>query len=166
GPDVYTVQVSYDLEGPLDAERLRAAAQDLLDAHDNLRSGFRHLATGRPVAVVPRTASLPWRVVDLTGSGTGAGGADATAAEATWTRLLAEERRRFDPVRPPLLRLLLARTGPDRHRLVLSHQHLLLDGWSLPLLTAELWARYEGRTPPRPAPYRAHLRHLAARDTA
>nr|WP_237514660.1 non-ribosomal peptide synthase/polyketide synthase [Streptomyces sp. SID4945] len=156
GPDVYTVQVSYDLEGPLDAARLRAAAQDLLDAHDNLRSGFRHLSTGRPVAVVPRTAALPWRTVDLTGP--------AANAEADWTRLLGEERRRFDPVRPPLLRLLLARTGPDRHRLVLSHQHLLLDGWSLPLLTAELWARYEGRTPPPPAPYRAHLRHLAAQD--
>ncbi|MYX24502.1 non-ribosomal peptide synthetase, partial [Streptomyces sp. SID8380] len=156
GPDVYTVQVSYDLEGPLDAARLRASAQDLLDAHDNLRSGFRHLSTGRPVAVVPRTAALPWRTVDLTGP--------AANAEADWTRLLAEERRRFDPVRPPLLRLLLARTGPGRHRLVLSHQHLLLDGWSLPLLTAELWARYEGRTPPPPAPYRAHLRHLAAQD--
>ncbi|WP_431037569.1 non-ribosomal peptide synthase/polyketide synthase [Streptomyces sp. P6-2-1] len=169
GPDVYTVQVSYDLEGPLDAGRLRAAAQDLLDAHDNLRSGFRHLATGRPVAVVPRTATLPWRTVDLTDAGTGGtdtGTTASRAAEETWTRLLAEERRRFDPARPPLLRLLLARTGPERHRLVLSHQHLLLDGWSLPLLTAELWARYEGRTPPPPAPYRAHLRHLAAQDTA
>ncbi|MFG3288621.1 non-ribosomal peptide synthase/polyketide synthase [Streptomyces sp. NPDC048179] len=154
GPDVYTVQVSYDLEGPLDADRLRAAAQDLLDAHENLRSGFRHLSSGRPVAVVPRTAVLPWRQLDLAGQ------------PEDWTRLLAQERRRFDPEQPPLLRLLLARTGPGRHRLVLSHQHLLLDGWSLPLLTAELWARYEGRTPAPPAPYRAHLRLLAAQDPA
>ncbi|MEV5840822.1 non-ribosomal peptide synthase/polyketide synthase [Streptomyces sp. NPDC051985] len=154
GPDVYTVQVSYDLEGPLDADRLRAAAQDLLDAHENLRSGFRHLSSGRPVAVVPRTAVLPWRQLDLVGQ------------PEDWTRLLAQERRRFDPEQPPLLRLLLARTGPGRHRLVLSHQHLLLDGWSLPLLTAELWARYEGRTPAPPAPYRAHLRLLAAQDPA
>ncbi len=157
GPDVYTVQISYDLEGPVDADRLRAAAQDLLDAHENLRSGFRHLSSGRPVAVVPRTAVLPWRQLDLTG---GAGGEEA------WTRLLGQERRRFDPEHPPLLRLLLARTGPDRHRLVLSHQHLLLDGWSLPLLTAELWTRYEGRTPAPPAPYREHLRLLAAQDPA
>ncbi|MFC9156620.1 non-ribosomal peptide synthase/polyketide synthase [Streptomyces bauhiniae] len=155
GPDVYTVQVSYDLEGPLDADRLRAAAQGVLDAHENLRSGFRHLSSGRPVAVVPRTAALPWRQLDLTG-----------AAEDDWERLLGQERRRFDPEQPPLLRLLLARTGPGRHRLVLSHQHLLLDGWSLPLLTAELWARYEGRTPAPPAPYRAHLRLLAAQDPA
>ncbi|MFF7981302.1 non-ribosomal peptide synthase/polyketide synthase [Streptomyces sp. NPDC007901] len=154
GPDVYTVQVTYDLEGPLDADRLRAAAQDLLDAHENLRSGFGYLSSGRPVAVVPRTAVLPWRQLDLAGQ------------PQDWTRLLAQERRRFDPEQPPLLRLLLARTGPGRHRLVLSHQHLLLDGWSLPLLTAELWARYEGRTPAPPAPYRAHLRLLAAQDPA
>ncbi|MFI9392710.1 non-ribosomal peptide synthase/polyketide synthase [Streptomyces bauhiniae] len=155
GPDVYTVQVSYDLDGPLDADRLRAAAQGVLDAHENLRSGFRHLSSGRPVAVVPRTAVLPWRQLDLT-----------DAAEDDWERLLGQERRRFDPEQPPLLRLLLARTGPGRHRLVLSHQHLLLDGWSLPLLTAELWARYEGRTPAPPAPYREHLRLLAAQDPA
>ncbi|MER6077213.1 non-ribosomal peptide synthase/polyketide synthase [Streptomyces sp. NPDC001833] len=155
GPDVYTVQISYDLEGPVDADRLRAVAQDLLDAHENLRSGFRYLSSGRPVAVVPRTAVLPWRQLDLTGGD-----------EQAWPRLLGQERRRFDPERPPLLRLLLARTGPDRHRLVLSHQHLLLDGWSLPLLAAELWARYEGRTPAPPAPYREHLRLLAAQDPA
>ncbi|WP_343243644.1 non-ribosomal peptide synthase/polyketide synthase [Streptomyces sp. SID13726] len=154
GPDVYTVQVSYDLEGPLDPERLREAAQAVLDAHENLRSGFRHLSSGRPVAVVPRTAVLPWRQLDL------------TAEPQDWTRLLEQERRRFDPERPPLLRLLLARTEPDRHRLVLSHQHLLLDGWSLPLLTAEIWARYEGRTPAAPAPYRDHLRLLAGQDPA
>ncbi|MER7644101.1 non-ribosomal peptide synthase/polyketide synthase [Streptomyces sp. NPDC126522] len=154
GPDVYTVQVSYDLEGPLDADRLHTAAQSVLDAHENLRSGFRHLSSGRPVAVVPRTAVLPWRQLNLTDD------------PEEWERLLVQERRRFDPERPPLLRLLLARIGPDRHRLVLSHQHLLLDGWSLPLLTAELWARYEGRTPAVPAPYRAHLRLLAAQDPA
>ena len=46
-------------------DRLRAAGQAVLDAHENLRSGFRHLSSGRPVAVVPRTAVLPWRQLDL-----------------------------------------------------------------------------------------------------
>ncbi|MHA5053720.1 amino acid adenylation domain-containing protein, partial [Streptomyces sp. SD15] len=154
GPDVYTVQVSYDIEGPLDTERLRAAGQALLDRHDSLRSGFRHLSTGRPVAVVPRTVALPWRHLD------------APEQESGWERLLGQERRRFDPAEPPLLRLLLARTGPDRHRLVLSHQHLLLDGWSVPRLMAELWELYAGRELPAPAPYRDYLRWLARQDMA
>ncbi|MFD8076232.1 non-ribosomal peptide synthase/polyketide synthase [Streptomyces sp. NPDC059718] len=157
GPDVYTVQVSYDIEGELDPERLRAAGQALLDRHESLRAGFRYLASGRPVAVVPRSVPLPWRHVDLTA---------VPAAGEEWERLLLQERRRFDPAEPPLLRLLLARTGDGAHRLVLSHQHLLLDGWSVPRLLAELTALYDGTNPPAAAPYRGYLRWLAAQDTA
>ncbi|MEU4091796.1 non-ribosomal peptide synthase/polyketide synthase [Streptomyces sp. NPDC026673] len=157
GPDVYTVQVSYDIEGPVDAERLRAAGQALLDRHESLRAGFRYLASGRPVAVVPRSVPLPWRHVDLT---------TAADRDGEWERLLLQERRRFDPAEPPLLRLLLARTDDGGHRLVLSHQHLLLDGWSVPRLMAELTALYDGTTPPAGAPYRDYLRWLAAQDQA
>ncbi|MGU3423280.1 condensation domain-containing protein, partial [Methylobacterium sp. D54C] len=45
--------------------------------------------------------------------------------------LADEERARpFDLARAPLLRLVLVRTGPDRHHLVLTVHHLILDGWS------------------------------------
>ncbi|MCX5001327.1 non-ribosomal peptide synthase/polyketide synthase [Streptomyces sp. NBC_00638] len=157
GPDVYTVQVSYDLDGPLDTGRLRRAGQALLDRHANLRAGFRYLSSGRPVAVVPRTAVLPWRQVDLSAP-------DDTAREERWTRCLAQERRRFDPAEPPLLRLMLAKVGPEAHRLVLSHQHLLLDGWSVPQLVRELSELYAGRELPEPAPYRDHLAWLGRQD--
>ncbi|GAA3814321.1 hypothetical protein GCM10022226_39030 [Sphaerisporangium flaviroseum] len=159
GPDVYTVQVSYDIDGPLDAARLRAAGQALLDRHDNLRAGFRYLSSGRPVAVVPRTAALPWRQVDLSEL-------DEEAREQRWTRHLAGERRRFTPAEPPLLRMTLARMGPGRHRLAISHQHLLLDGWSMPLLMRELSELYGRGTglPARPAPYREFLAWLARQD--
>ncbi|MFD6554877.1 amino acid adenylation domain-containing protein, partial [Streptomyces sp. NPDC058398] len=159
GPDVYTVQVSYDLDGPLDGGRLRRAGQALLDRHGNLRAGFRYLSSGRPVAVVPRTAALPWRQVDLSGL-------DDTAREERWTRCLAQERRRFDPAEPPLLRLMLVKVGPTAHRLVLSHQHLLLDGWSVPRLFGELSDLYAGRELPAPAPYRDHLAWLGRQDAA
>ncbi|MFD3455113.1 non-ribosomal peptide synthase/polyketide synthase [Streptomyces sp. NPDC058691] len=154
GPDVYTVQVSYDIEGPVDAERLRAAGQALLDRHESLRAGFRYLSSGRPVAVAPRSVPLPWRQVNV------------PAGDGEWERLLLQERRRFDPAEPPLLRLLLARTDDGGHRLVLSHQHLLLDGWSVPRLMAELAALYNGSTPPATAPYRDYLRWLSRQDTA
>ncbi|ACZ86404.1 non-ribosomal peptide synthase/polyketide synthase [Streptosporangium roseum] len=161
GPDVYTVQVSYDIDGPLDAARLREAGQALLDRHDNLRAGFRYLSSGRPVAVVPRTVTLPWRQADLSEL-------DEAAREARWTHYLAQERRRFTPAEPPLLRLMLVRLGPGRHRLALSHQHLLLDGWSLPRLVGELSELYARGTdlPGPPAPYRDHLAWLARQDAA
>ncbi|GIH27672.1 hypothetical protein Aph01nite_59820 [Acrocarpospora phusangensis] len=152
GPDVYNVQVSYDIEGPLDAERLRAAGQELLDRHENLRAGFRYLSTGRAVAVIPREVTLPWRYVDLSQSDEG------------WDGYLEQERRRFRPEAPPLLRMLLARVGPERHRLVFSHQHVLLDGWSLPPLMRELADLYAGNRPAAVPPYRDYLGWLARQE--
>ncbi|MGU3423218.1 condensation domain-containing protein, partial [Methylobacterium sp. D54C] len=55
--------------------------------------------------------------------------------------------RPFDLARAPLLRLVLVRTGPDRHHLVLTVHHLILDGWSTARLVAEVLARYRGEEP-------------------
>ncbi|WP_326558192.1 non-ribosomal peptide synthetase [Micromonospora sp. NBC_01796] len=161
GPDVYTVQTWFELDGPVDPDRLRRAGQALLDRHPNLRAGFRYLGSGRPVAVVPANAPVPWTEHDLTGS-------DELAAEDAWQQLLGEQAARFDPARPPLLRLLLARFGADRHRLLLTHQHLLLDGWSGPPLVEELSTLYAADADPSalaPAvPFRDYLGWLAGQD--
>ncbi|WSQ14263.1 amino acid adenylation domain-containing protein [Streptomyces sp. NBC_01231] len=157
--DVYLVQLVFDLDGTVDAGRLRAAAQALLDRHPTLRAAFRRRRGGRPVQVVPRRAVLPWRETDLTG----------TEPEAAWSRLLDEDRDRgFDPATPPLIRCTLARTGPTRHRLLLTHHHILLDGWSVAVLLRELLALYESggdpaALPPAP-PYRTFLDWLGRRD--
>ncbi|WP_066361246.1 non-ribosomal peptide synthetase [Herbidospora mongoliensis] len=138
--DVYTVQVVYEIAGEVDATRLRMAGQALLDRHENLRAGFSHLASGRPVAVIPERVELPWREI----------------APEDLDAELAAERSRFPVSEPPLLRLMLA-----GNRLVLSHQHVLLDGWSLPALMAEFTALYEGRPLPAARPFRDHLEWLA-----
>ncbi|WP_189425275.1 condensation domain-containing protein, partial [Streptomyces griseoviridis] len=58
-------------------------------------------------------------------------------------RIAVEERaRRFDLARPPLLRVLLVRVGVDEWRLAVTLHHLVLDGWSLPLLLREVWTAY------------------------
>ncbi|WP_191898736.1 non-ribosomal peptide synthetase, partial [Planomonospora parontospora] len=147
--DVYTAQVTLDLDGPLDAARLRRAAERLLDRHPNLRAGFWHEDLSRPVQVVPARADLPWR--EVAGNEPG--------------RVTAEERARpFDLARPPLLRFALVRLGPDRHRLVLTHHHILLDGWSTPILITELLALYlDVEAAPAP-PYKGYLAWLARQD--
>ncbi|WP_460359721.1 non-ribosomal peptide synthetase, partial [Actinoallomurus bryophytorum] len=154
GPDVYTGQLTVDFTGPLDPAALRAAARALIERHPQLRAAFRQRKNGQAAALVPRHVEPPWRELDLTG-----------ADEGDLDRLLdAELAERFDPAVPPLMRLLLVRLAPGRHRLVLTHHHLLLDGWSLPLLVAELHALYE-RRPLEPAPdIRDYLAWLGSRD--
>nr|WP_315860848.1 non-ribosomal peptide synthetase [Amycolatopsis sp. EV170708-02-1] len=151
GPDVYTVQVSFDLEGPLDPARLRDAAQALVDRHSVLRTGYRYLASGRPVALVARSVTVPWRFV---------ASPDAVEAE------MAHDRRRFDPAAAPVLRFLLLALPDGRHRLVFTHQHVLLDGWSVPQLFAELSQLYAGADPAPARQYRDHLGWLGNQDRA
>ncbi|MFC4062870.1 condensation domain-containing protein, partial [Planomonospora corallina] len=62
-PDVYTAQLTLDLEGPLDAARLAGAAARLLARHPNLRASFRQRTGGDPVQLVHRRVEVPWREV-------------------------------------------------------------------------------------------------------
>src|SRR6185295_1747756 len=63
-----------------------------------------------------------------------------------------EQRRAFDLERGPLFRSLLARLGPDDHRLVLTMHHIVSDGWSIGVLLEELRALYGAFAAGRPSP--------------
>ncbi|MER6347259.1 amino acid adenylation domain-containing protein [Streptomyces sp. NPDC001595] len=159
--DVYTMQSLVEIEGPLRPDLLRGAAEELLARHANLRGAFLHEDLDDPVQVVLKQVPVRWRETDL-----------STAGERTRAAVVAEDAAaRFDLTDPPLLRLTLARLGPDRWLLIVTNHHLLLDGWSVPLLVRELLQLYAGllapgRTAPPPAarPYRDFLAWLAARD--
>ncbi|MFD1147578.1 amino acid adenylation domain-containing protein [Saccharothrix hoggarensis] len=162
GVDVYTVQLLFDLDGPVDGAAMRGAVQALLRRHPNLRAAFRHEKLSRPVQVIPREVEAPWADVDLSGL-------DADAQAAELDRLTAADRAtRFDLARPPLLRCTLFRLGPDRHRLVLTNHHILVDGWSMPILVRELFELYASRGDdagmPAVTPYKQYLAWLARQD--
>jgi amino acid adenylation domain-containing protein/non-ribosomal peptide synthase protein (TIGR01720 family) len=156
GPDVYVVQQVLTLDGAVDAPRLRSAAQSLLDRHANLRAAFRPRKAGQPVQLIPASVPVDWTEVDLTGRPTE--DADAVADEA---RL-----KPFDLARPPLLRWTLIRLSATRHRLVLTSHHILLDGWSAPLLVRDLLLLYAGRPAPKVRPYKDYLAWVAKQDRA
>ncbi|MGB3443648.1 MAG: condensation domain-containing protein [Actinophytocola sp.] len=154
-PDVYAVQVAVDLEGDVDDGALRDAVTALVRRQPALRTSFRQVGE-RGVAQVVQSAARPvWREVDLTR-------APATSAEA-----VAEEDRvrRFDLAVAPLVRFTLLRLGPRHRRLVLTNHHVLLDGWSMPLLMRELLALYHGHDPGGPAAsMRAYFAWRGAQD--
>nr|WP_104789656.1 non-ribosomal peptide synthetase [Streptomyces sp. QL37]PPQ60233.1 hypothetical protein C5F59_28815 [Streptomyces sp. QL37] len=156
--DVYVAQWVLALTGVVDAGRLRDAMGALLDRHANLRSGFRQSVVGAAYQVVPAGVEVPFRVVDVSGA------ADAEAA----VRELAEEERAcpFSLDEPPLLRLVLAKLGESRYRLVFTNHHILLDGWSMPVLFGELFTLYRQGSGGLAAvrPYRDYLSWLAGAD--
>ncbi|MGC5346833.1 amino acid adenylation domain-containing protein [Streptomyces sp. DT171] len=157
--DVYTVQVSVGLAGPVDAERLGRAAAALLRRHPNLRAGFWHEGVPQPVQFVPAEVKIGIGRVDLSAD---------PSAEALRRVERDEQAQRFELHRPPLLRLTLVRMGEEDHRLVVTLHHILVDGWSMPLLVGDLFALYasdgdpSGLAPVRP--YRDYLKWLKGQD--
>ncbi|MFF7971979.1 condensation domain-containing protein, partial [Streptomyces sp. NPDC007905] len=162
-PDVYTVQFALSLSGPLDVAVLRGAAAKLLERHPSLRAGFRARRDGDPVQVVHRTVPLHFAEHDLRAL-------DPADRRREQERLVAEDRaRRFDPAVPPLLRFTLIRLADDSHVLLLTNHHILLDGWSMPLLIEDLLRLYADPTGcdlPAAVPHRTYLAWLMREDAA
>ncbi|THA26460.1 amino acid adenylation domain-containing protein [Streptomyces sp. RKND-216] len=169
GVHLYTVQLALDLEGAVDAARMRDAGQALLRRHGNLRAAFAHEGLRQPVQVICGGTRLPWREEDVSAL-------SADEREREVRRLMRVERGRpFDPATPPMLRMMLVTTGERSWTLVLSTHHILLDGWSLPVLVRELFALYRNALEPAgdtaaglPAvtPFREYLAWLQQVDTA
>ncbi|MFD7550916.1 amino acid adenylation domain-containing protein [Streptomyces sp. NPDC059816] len=160
--DAYQMQYVLHLSGPVDPERLRTAGRRLLNRYPNLRTAFVTDPAGDPVQLVIDGVALPWRQVDLSGL-------PEAERDAAFEELLTNDlATRFDPAAPPLLRMTLVTLGPDRAELVLGVHHVLLDGWSLPVLIGDLLRLYAERdTAAATAPdrgYREFLRWLSEVD--
>jgi amino acid adenylation domain-containing protein len=159
GHDVYAGHLTLTLRGPLDEPRLRAAAQALLDRRPGLRAAFRRNRQGKAAALVPSRVDVPWSFDDLSGL------PEAERQRETGRLTALDAERGFDLGRPPLLRFRLLRLADDLHRLVLTNHHIVLDGWSQPLLVQELFAHYTGSRALSPAASpRVYLDWLAAQD--
>ena len=164
---VYTSASVCTIRGNLDVEALRGAWQHLIDHHAVLRSGLPGAgidALHDPYQVVYRRVSVPLELHDWRGL-------EATEQEGRLAAYVAAERRRgFDLAQPPLMRLALFRIDDDAYTFVRIHHHLMLDGWSAPLLYRELFSAYaalvRGDTPtfaPR-RPYRDYIAWLQQQD--
>ncbi len=161
---MYFEQFGCTLRGALDAGAFRRAWQAMVDRHGILRTAFVWKQQDRPLQAVFQEADLPWEELDWRG----------LSAEEQRARLagflVADQARGFDLAKPPLVRGTLIRLEEQLYRFILSHHHLLLDGWSLPLLLKEAFQSYEtfrreGTLSLPPArPYKDYINWLQGQD--
>jgi len=147
-PDGYVVQYLLELAGPLRPAQLRSGLAALTARHPALRASFHETADGGLVQAVARTVEVPLTI------GTGDVGDLARA----------ERVDAFALDTGPLLRVALRSAG-DSHHLVITLHHLVADGWSLPVLFADLLALLRAEDPAPVPSYREYLRWLGAQDT-
>ena len=156
--DAYAVQLDIALSGAVDQHRLRTAVNTVINRHPHLAARFSQ-KFDKPVQIIPADAAPVWQYVELT--------ADNADVDEYIRQLCAAERAVVCQLADePAFRVALIRTAADRHRLVLTNHHIVMDGWSLPILIGEIFAGYQGLRLPPPVPYRRFVSWLADRDRA
>jgi amino acid adenylation domain-containing protein/non-ribosomal peptide synthase protein (TIGR01720 family) len=136
-PSVYCIQLGCRLLGELNVPAFKQAWQQLVDHHPVLRTRFQLEQQDQPLQIVHKQAQLPiieydWR-------------ADSAQQQALrWRQLLADDQAKgFDFTSAPLMRLGLVQCSDKEYYFLWSYHHVLLDGWSGPLLLKGVFAAYE-----------------------
>ncbi|MGH3637701.1 MAG: condensation domain-containing protein, partial [Mycobacterium sp.] len=151
--DLYAMQLDVTVTGPLEPDRLRDAVHTVINRHPNLAARFCE-QFDQPVQVIPTHPQTPWQYLEL----------DADVEERIQQVCAAERVAVCDLTDPPAFRVALIRTAEEQHRVVLTNHHIVLDGWSLPILLGEIFAGYYGQRLPAATPYRRFVSWLAHRD--
>ncbi|TXS41852.1 non-ribosomal peptide synthetase, partial [Streptomyces sp. OR43] len=157
-PSMYWAQNGLLLEGELDLDALTLAWELVFSRHEVLRTAVVSDGVPQPLAVVSRAIPLPLEVLDLAHLD------EEERRDAISAHLEADWARGADFTASTLVRLALVRLAEGRHQLVWSYHHLLLDGWSVPIVLGEVLEAYHafraGRRPELGV--RASFREFAA----
>ena len=161
---MYCVQLNYSIQGSLNVEAFEQAWRRVVERHAILRTAFVWEGLTTPLQVVYRQVELPlvqhdWRATS------------SSEQEAQLKAFLQIDREcGFELRKAPLMRLNLCRMTEDTYQLIWSHHHLLLDGWSLPIIFKELFALYKAICQGqdlhlgRSRPYRNYIAWLQQQD--
>lgn len=139
---IYCEQVSVLFAGILDLEKMQKAWNQVLAAHDILRTSFVWEDMEKPLQIVHKQAGigiirLDWRL--------------EKNVEQKLNAFLQNDRTQgFDFNQAPLMRLHYIdwpelsgqKNGSYLGRIIWTYHHILLDGWSMPVLMREVFDRY------------------------
>ncbi|HIV69876.1 MAG TPA: amino acid adenylation domain-containing protein [Candidatus Aquabacterium excrementipullorum] len=161
GTGLYVNQLSVEVQG-LDAARFAEAWRTLVRRHATLRTAFLWRdGMARPLQLVLRDAQAPVTHLDWRAQNA----AEQRAQLSAFTE--AEVRQGLDVASAPVSRLALIHLDDQRHQLVWTFHHLLLDGWAQSRLIGEWLQAYGGEPLADAGPgYGRYVRWLAAQDAA
>lgn len=158
----YIEQFVFDSDRPIDAARLGEAWTIVVNRHDALRAAFIWEGVDAPIQVVMAHCRVPLTVLDLNGW-------PAVEVETTVAEFLRTDREHgFDITEVPLMRLTLFRHDHGTI-LVWTLHHLVMDGWSMPIVLHDVAAVYRGDAnlaPEHSVEFGDFIDWLAAQDDA
>ena len=134
---VYFEQLVYTISGNLNISAFKQAWKRVVDRHAALRTLFVWENLERPLQIVQKQVNLPWSEYNwqLLSS---------TEQEKQLENLLiAEQKQGFKLDKAPLMRFILIQINKETFQFIWNSHHLLIDGWSTPIVLKEAFAFYE-----------------------
>jgi amino acid adenylation domain-containing protein len=133
---VYWNQLTARIGGAIDADHFRQAWESVIDHHPALRTSIFRNKKALPIQVVATQVDLPWAFEDWTGL-------SEQVQEDRLNSYLQADRFALPNLRKaPLMRVALFKLGHGCYRLVWSQHHIILDGWSGPLVLRDVFESY------------------------
>ena len=160
----YFEQFSYTLEGDLNLSAFERAWQAITARHPILRTLFTWEKQNQPLQIVRQKVTVPFAYLDWRSYSRSAQQKQLDAY------LISDRKQGFNLSKAPLMRLTLMRLNERRYQFTWSFHHLLLDGWSGPIVWSEFFILYEGlcraESPVLPdrRPYRDYIGWLQQQD--
>ncbi len=154
---VYFQQMTMNLKGEVNVAAFKTAWQKVVDRHPILRSFFVWENRETPLQIALKQADLPWTNLDWQGL--------STAEQQRQLSDLLKTRRAqgFQLNQAPLMECSLIKLSDDTYKFIWNFHHILIDGWSLPIIFKEVLSFYEAEIReetcylPNPYPYRDYL---------
>ncbi|HLP59158.1 MAG TPA: amino acid adenylation domain-containing protein, partial [Candidatus Deferrimicrobium sp.] len=135
--DYYFEQLCLDIAGAIDTGLFEKAWDFVIDTNEILRTVFRWEKIKNPSQVILKKQPLQWSFYDF---------ADMEPDERAQRLedIKSQDRQnRFDLLEVPF-RVTLCKTGSERHFMIVSFHHMLLDGWSTGIVMKEFLKAYAG----------------------
>jgi amino acid adenylation domain-containing protein/non-ribosomal peptide synthase protein (TIGR01720 family) len=158
--DPYHVHLLLTFTGQFDSHAMQRAWRALVKRHIVMRLAVAPAWLPAGLGIVLHQDTIDYQTLELTGR----------PEERIQKIKEIDFQRRYDLAQGPLIRFYEAPLGPHEWAVLISNHHLILDGWSLPILTSELAQLYEAECAQvaialdTPFEWRNHLQWLADQD--
>ncbi len=158
GTPIYHSVSTWLLRAVFNPVAFREAVQATAMRHPILRTSFDLTSYSEPLQMVHKTVDFPLYVIDVRQH-------SFNEQEEILKAMVEEERGKlFDLSQPPLMRYIIHLRTDETFQFTLTHNHAILDGWSLTTILRETFQHYmallSNQTPAEEAPLATSFREF------
>jgi hypothetical protein len=148
---------SFEMNHAVDEHALRKALNKIAARHESFRTGFK-MVNDEPVQFILAEVKIPVQFIDISSTAVDHDALprlETNENKQTFLRgvrvsavrkvqiFLEMSGKIFNLTAPPLLRVVLVRTGPACYDLMYNMHHIISDGWSLEVFKKEFFYFYK-----------------------